>query len=150
MVVPVIFGTYCLAYIVQVHGISWRSTLYPYLLIGLMALLLAIDLARSRAAPQEGAGGNEDSDAQGHGRRLARPVAIVATTLAYVPLAGQLGFVVTTTLLLAFLLRVMGNRNWLAIMAASAGFSLAIFVAMSLYLKISLPSFRFTDLPFGI
>ncbi len=145
-----IFGTYCLAYIVQVHGISLRSTLYPYLLIGLIALLLTIDLARRATAPQEGTGGSEDSDAQSHGRRFARPAVIVAATLTYVPLAGQLGFVITTTLLLAFLLRVMGNRNWLAIMAASAGLSLAIFVAMSIYLKISLPSFRFTDLPFGI
>lgn len=149
LVVPGIFASFCILYAVQVQGISIQSTGYPYLLIAVVIVLLvfiAIMEVRRRDV-------GDDRPGFSIGRLLraeSGAVAVVGASAAYAAAAGYLGFVLTTALFLAFLLRFLGNRSVVLVAGISACASIGLFLLLTVMLKQTLPTFRFAELPYGL
>jgi putative tricarboxylic transport membrane protein len=112
------------------------SRFLPVLLGGLMIILGAIvALGPAGARPSGAAPAGGEPGAEGHGRALAT----VALMGVYALLLDRLGFLLTTTALLAVLVRMYGERRWLVALGVSVCATGAAYGLFAGWLKVPLP-----------
>lgn len=155
--VPIGLVIYCLLYIIQVWKISIKSTGYPYFLMGLITLFLVIIYWKFVRGKTTEGGVPPGSSLSISGKTFwefvktsYRPVTLVIGTLCYSWISPILGFTFTTMLFMGVTLRIFGVRRTSLLLLLSVGYSFFLFSLMTFYLRITLPSFSFADLPFGL
>ena len=157
-VVPVLFLSYCLAYILQTYHLPKESTKYPYILIVFVVTLFVWVIYKHvfLQAKVEGVGAESEKE-DWHienfftdWKKLGKPASILVATFVNPYVMTVLGFTLTNALFLAVLFWIFGVRRISTILGLSLGFSLFIFFIMTYYLKIILPPFALVDLPFGL
>ena len=169
---------YGIAYVAQTYHLPWNAILYPYALLGMIAVLLGFIALRQRAggalrqraggALRQRAGGDEpagvrvDSPSARAGQRPVRQwigggiataglgVSLVVGTFVYPLIMESLGFVLTTGLYLAVLFQIF--RSFRPVVIAPLALAITVFLSVFLQqvLGLNLPSFGFAELPFGI
>jgi len=174
-VVPALLIAYLAAYVAQVRGLPIASTLYPYLIGGAIGIGLVCVLwqqARATRASQhsgpadagaaDGAGIAPDSDAtpqatdttsgfEGNGLRALRLPALFLAACALYPAAlAAFGFVLSTTALVAVLLRAFGGERWLRATLVALGVAIVFFLFVDRLLGVPLPRFSYAVLPLGL
>jgi hypothetical protein len=163
-IVPILFGSYCFAYLIQVYSLPSRSTRYPYLLmLGILILFVFIVFqhvfARATKESLEQFGTTTGENIRQHisykqkgaaaWKLVYKPTSVMIATFVYPHIMTLLGFTFTTFFFLFILLWIFGTRRILTILAISIGFPLGLFLIMTFYLKINLPAFGLIDLPLG-
>lgn len=158
--VPILFGSYCIAYLVQVYGLPVQSTKYPHMLMFFIVILLVSIIFTYILIPatKEGpAASKETEKARALAQRpqlgwttLYKPASVIIATFVYPQIMTVLGFTITTTIFLMVLLRIFGTRQISTILAISLGFAFLLFFSMTFYLKITLPPFALADLPLDL
>jgi putative tricarboxylic transport membrane protein len=100
----------------------------------LVVMLALIILARElRGAVQPEAGQVASKTA------LRDVIAVIASMIAYSVLLGALGFLVTTALFIAFLLRFVGHKSWIVTIAVAAVVAIAAHVLFVVLLAVQMP-----------
>jgi len=152
-VVPALVVAYCLSYVWQTSDLPGSATLWPYALIGILALLLAVlavQLWRSALpgpeadeapTPEEvvaGAGAEDVEDSSG--ATLARQIGFCVATLLFVPLVSVAGFLVTGTIYLFALSLLFGTARWYVALPGAFAISVALAYLLVRALQISFPT----------
>lgn len=178
LIVPALLVAYLAAYVAQVRGLPIASTLYPYLIgsaiaVGLVSVLWQQARAtRALRASQgsepvnagaaDGAGispgghatrretdATGDSDGDGL-RTLHRPALFLAACALYPAALAAFGFVLSTTVLVAVLLRVFGGERWFRATLVALGVAIVFFLFVDRLLGVPLPRFSYAVLPLGL
>lgn len=146
MLVPAIALVLSALYVWQTWGYPFDAVAFPYTVIGLMLVFVAIIVAgRLRGEDAD----DEAEAAVPRSHRLRAP-ALVAATLLYMAGMQMLGFFIATVLYLAIVMWFLGNRRpqvyvpITILVAATATF------VLDRLLQISLPSFAYMQLPLGL
>jgi len=161
-ILPVIIVVYAIAYVAQTHHLPWNAILYPYALLGMIAVLLVLVALRQIANREEPEGVGSDSGSAhasqqpfrqevGGGIALAgRGLSVVVCTFVYPLIMEPVGFVLTTWLYLAVLFLVFKAFRPVMVGLLALAISLSLSVILRQVLDLNLPAFRFAELPFGI
>jgi len=90
--------------------------LMPFVLGTVMCLLALLKLARRRSrSGGEKSGGLEEEMTSALRKRVGVITAITISLFAYAFLLEPIGYLITTFLVLAFLLKLAGNKHWLRV-----------------------------------
>lgn len=111
----------------------------PMLLGGLMVLLgamIALGPARARPSGAAAAGEADAGESQGGQGRALATVAVIG---AYTLLLDRLGFLLTTALLLATLMRMYGERRWAVVLSVAVCATGAAYGLFAGWLQVPLP-----------
>lgn len=161
-ILPAIIVIYGIAYVAQTHQLPWNAILYPYVLMGMIAMLLGLVALRQRARGDQSAPDVNDTpsaqeDQPPFGKLIAgslvtagRVLSVVVGTFAYPLIMESLGFVMTTGLYLAALFQIFRAFHPVVIVPLALAISGILSVFLQQVLVLNLPSFGFADLPFGI
>jgi hypothetical protein len=168
-IVPIVFGCYLVAYLLQVYGLPPESTRYPYLLILCITGLFVWVIFKKVYVPHLVAEKNTVDQPCNAIRRIGvrerktpvrwmvdtiskyyKPIALMIMTFIMPSLMDYFGFTIATSLFLAILFWIYGNRRFSTIGVLSVGCALLFFVLLHLYLRIPLPPFAWAELPLGL
>lgn len=162
-ILPAIVVVYGIAYVAQTHHLPWNAILYPYALLGMIALLLVFIALRQRARGDEPAivrGGDSLSAPAGQqpvrqsiGGGIANAglgLSLIVGTFVYPWIIESFGFVLTTGLYLLVLFRVFKSFRLVVIGPLALAISVILSVFLQHVLDLNLPSFGFAELPFGM
>jgi putative tricarboxylic transport membrane protein len=70
---------------------------------------------------------------------MGRPAEVVAVLIAFVGLLEPLGYLITSFIGVALVLRIMGIKSWRVLLTTSLGLSIGTFVLFDRILGITLP-----------
>jgi putative tricarboxylic transport membrane protein len=70
---------------------------------------------------------------------MGRPVKVMAVLIAFVALLDPLGYLITSLIVVALVLHIMGIKSWRALLTTGLGLSIGTFVLFDRLLGITLP-----------
>ncbi len=109
---------------------------FPFLLGGLIILLSVIGLVSASYEKLKGVGW----DSVIKGMLWKRPFIAFISLLLYVLLVKYLGFIITTVIFMAFLLRVLEHQRWVVVIGMSVLVALVSYGIFEMGLKSQLPA----------
>lgn len=162
LVVPLLVTGYCLSYVWQTRDLPESAVIWPYALIGILAVLMLALAVQSRlsgrpgradaasATPEEivAAAGAEEEDTSR--TTLARQIGLCIATLLFVPVVSAAGFLLTATLYLAALSFLFATARWYVALPGAFAISLGLAYLMVRALQIMFPTGWLDRLLLGI
>jgi hypothetical protein len=151
LVVPLIAVAIAASYVWQTLGYPADAIVLPYVVIGLMVMLLAVVILQAvRGAA--GVDGKKEAKGAPVSRRRAedlRAPLLVVLTLAYIGGMGVVGFFLATAGYLAITMWLLGNARPLIYIPVALATAAGVSLALDRLLNISLPTFPYVRLPLG-
>jgi len=131
-----------LAALFYIAGLPARAAMFPRLTAGALLVFSVVYLGREllRRAPEPQAAFFH------HAPRFALALAFV---VAYALIFPRIGFFTTTIVFIPLFAAAIGMRRYLLTLAASAGFSVAVYAVFVVFLNRRLPAERLLDLLAG-
>jgi hypothetical protein len=163
--VPGLIVLYIIAYVVQTYELPYRTILYPYLLLGLLLVLLLIfgvkhfligapmldpEQPGERASIAGIEAGSPSQKILLFCKANSKPLSLIILTLLYPQVIKVLGVFFTTALFLSVLFRVFRTMRGALIVPAAVAVSLPLTYFLMNVLEFALPSFPFANLPFNL
>ena len=144
-------------YLVQTYDLPYDAILYPFLLLGLLAVLLCVFGAQHwiarRAAPPSDAP-SELPPARPLGevfssfmRNNSKALGVVALTFLFPQVVAQVGFFFTAALYLSALFWLFGTLRGALIVPAALSLSLVLTWLLLGVVVLNFPRFRYAELP---
>ena len=154
-VVPGVIVAYLIAYVAQTYHMPFRSILYPFILIGLMVVLLVVfamqQLRASTPSSVEGAVSPAATDAAvgvaGFLRGQGKAIGVIVLTFLFPLVVVHLGLFATVAIYLAFLFWIFGTMKPVFIVPTALVLAFALTWLLLDIVVLNFPRFPYAELP---
>jgi hypothetical protein len=109
----------------------------PFVIALCFAALSALLLAKNLAATSRGRAAEPN---EGEQRNALKVLSVIGALLLYVFSFETAGFIITTFLLISFLLKITGELRWLTIVTTAALATIVTYALFNVWLRVQLPA----------
>ncbi len=157
-VIPGLIVVYMIAYLVQTYDLPYDAILYPFLLLGLLTVLLGVFAVQQwmlrRDAPPDAAAADDATPAQPVGailsgflRNNSKAIGVVVFTFLFPQVVAHLGFFFTAALYLSALFWLFGTLRGVLIVPVALALSLFLTWLLLEVVVLNFPRFHYAELP---